>query len=763
MKILKSGFFLTLILSLIVLEVFYGKLLNHCNTVYFADGGDTLQVYYTSLYHLTQDKSYFHIAGMNYPYGENIFFTGGHMPIIILLKLTNNIVDLSGYAVGIINLVMLLSMTICALYIYLIFREFSLPQIYSSFAAVGIAFLSPQMQRLGTTLSYEFFVPMYMYLLVKFYKKPSFKKSIIIGIIALLAVATHAYLFLFFCFLALFYWAILFFSEGNNFSKIGFVVKHFSVQMIAPYAFFNILLYFTDSVNDRTQYPWGFFEYLSSWSAVFFPFGKPYQDVVGHFFTPPAPPSWEGITYIGAFAVCSFIALIIMFLVKVLRRDFKQIAAVTNQKMLNIFFWASLAALLYSFGYPFIWNKNFFIQHIGPLRQLRALGRFSWLFFYVMNIVAFYNLYYWLGNRNKVLKYSLIGISFLVIFTDAYYYVRGWEDCLDKTIKELADTQNNLPEDKWLKDLNTRQYQAIIPLPYFHVGSEDIDFREEDMLKYTFIVSLKSGLPTTAVRLGRTSLSQTFKNVCLVLEPYRKLQILKDFPDMKPFLVLAKPDKINYREKHLLSLCKFLLSTPDYSVYELQYSMLQHYSDSLFAQTSSELGESKTYKVGNYLSTDSLINFIHMDYEDKPDSIAYQGKGAYSGNIVDYNVLYEGKIPNYKDSNYIYSFWIYDFTTDLYARSTIEVAVRDSADHIYRVDYANPLRIVKVLDGKWALLEHEVEIRHASDKIKITVWNPDLKKDRKIIMDEFWLKPVSTDIYLKAKEYIFKNNRYYRL
>lgn len=764
MKFFKSGFFLTLILSLIVLEVFYGKLLNHCNTVYFADWGDTFQAYYNSLYHITYDKSYFHNAGMNYPYGENIFFTGGHLPIVTLLKLINTVINTSAYTVGIINLAMLLSIVVCALSIYLIFKELSLPPVYSSFAAVGIAFLSPQMQRLGGTLSYEFFIPVFMYLLMKFYQNPSVKKSIVIGGFIFLGITTHMYLFLFFCFLALFYWTILFFSRETNFSNIRFVIKHFFLQMIVPYLLLNILLYLTDSVNDRTQYPWGFFEYLSSWAGVFFPYGKPYQNIVGHLYTPAQPPGWEGIAYIGAFAVCSFIALIVAFFLKILHGKFRELLAVTDKKILNIFFWASIAALLYSFGYPFIWNKSVFVHYIGPLKELRTLGRFSWLFFYVMNIIAFYNLYQWLRNKNKILRYGLILVCFTLFSVDVYSFINNQQNTLDTHIKELADTQNNLPENNWLKHINIHQFQAIIPLPYFHVGSENVwIYSNLDILKYVFIVSLKTGLPTTAVWSSRTSLSQTYKNIELILEPYRPLQYINDLPDEKPFLVMAQPDKINKMEKYLLSKCKFLLQTPDYSLYKLSYSTLQHYTDSLYINTEKEFRKAKTYPIDNFYSTDSIKNFIHYDYEDQPNPISYNGKGAYTGNYSNYNVLYEGTIPDYKDSNYIFSFWMYDFTTDLYPRGTVEVALRDSTGKLYKMDYTGPLHMLKALDGKWALLEQEVKIKHASDKIKITLWNTDVEKGKKVVIDEFWLKPASTDIYRETANYIFKNNRYYKL
>lgn len=762
MKIFSKGFILTFIFSLILLCVFYGNLLVHCNSVYFGDSRDALESYYTALYHLRYDTSYFHQGGMNYPYGENIFFTGGHIPIIFCLKLLNHIVNVSGYAVGIINISMLLSIVLCALAIYLIFHEFSLPPVYSALAATGIAFLSPQMQRLGGTLAYEFLIPFFMYLLIRFYKKPSLKKSILIGIYTFFALTFHLYFFSFFCFLAFFYWAVLFFSGEKDFSKIEFAAKHLFLQIILPFILLNILLAITNHVNDRTQYPWGFFVYTSSWAGVLYPFGKPYE-AIARILCKPHVPEWEGVSYIGATAVCAFFILIIVSLLKIFKKNIPGIFAITDQKIINIFFWASIAALLYSFGYPFIWKKTFFIHYIGPLKEIRALGRCAWLFYYVMNIVAFYSIYHWVKNRHKILKYTLIPISLIVLFTDVYFYVNHYEDSLNSPIDELADTQNNLPANAWLKDIDLKKYQAIIPLPYLNVGSENVWIDgESDLLKYVFIASLKSGIQTTAVILSRTSLRQTYKNISLLLEPYRKLEILKDLPNMKPFLVMVQPDKINKKEKYLLSKCSYIMETPHYALYELPYSVLQHYTDSLYINTENEFRKAKTYAIGDYYSTDSVKDFIHCSYDEMPDSITYIGDGAYCGDINKYNVLYEGSVPTYKDSNYVLSFWMYNFTTDLYPRSTIEIALKDSAGKLYKVDYTAPLHMLMALDGKWALLEHPLEIKHPSDKIKITLWNEDLGKNHTVIIDELWLKPASTDIYRQGKKFIFKNNRYYK-
>jgi hypothetical protein len=70
-----KGVWLTLFFALIILIIFFGKILKHPNQVYFSKNGDGLQSYYTTIYHIKYDSTYSHFQGMNYPYGEHVMFT----------------------------------------------------------------------------------------------------------------------------------------------------------------------------------------------------------------------------------------------------------------------------------------------------------------------------------------------------------------------------------------------------------------------------------------------------------------------------------------------------------------------------------------------------------------------------------------------------------------------------------------------------------------------------------------------------------------
>ena len=175
--VFERGFLLTLSLSIFFLVWGYGKLLEYPNSKYFGANGDGLQAYYGAVYHVKHDPTYWRSQGMNYPYGEQVFFTGGQPLVANVIKLVSHVIDISDYTVAILNLIMLFSIVLSALCIYLIFKQLKLPWIYSAMVAVAIAFLSPQTERLGGhySLTYQFAIPLFILALMKFYENPSTK------------------------------------------------------------------------------------------------------------------------------------------------------------------------------------------------------------------------------------------------------------------------------------------------------------------------------------------------------------------------------------------------------------------------------------------------------------------------------------------------------------------------------------------------------------------------------------------------------------
>ncbi|MEO6904266.1 MAG: hypothetical protein ABI315_14095 [Bacteroidia bacterium] len=759
--IFEPGFLLTTLFAFSCLLFFFGKLLEHPNQTYFGAGGDGFQAYYNAIYHVKYDVSYWQFNGMNYPYGEQVFFTGCQPLVTNILKLFHIV----NYTVGIINIIMLFSIVLSALFLYFIFKHLHLPYLYAAIAATAIAFLSPQIDRLGGhySLTYQFSIPLFLLLLLKFYKSPTLKKSFIIALLIFFMAGTHFYFYGLFAIISVFYFVVLFCCKEGQFSNLKFTLKHFFIQLIFPFILIQILILLIDRVDDRTHLPYGYFEYISNMAGVFFTQGRLYSPVFEFLFKPNYP-EWEGWAYIGIVSVIVSIFLLLFPLWVFYKRQ-QSVFLANDNKIIIAFLTAAIVASLLAFGYPFtIKHFEFLFDYAGPLKQLRGIGRFTWIFYYVINIIAFYMIANWASKQKIVLKFIIMSLPLVLVCYDAYTMSRGKQDNWNNRITRLEDKKNELKEDQWINAIDTKDYQALIMLPYLHIGSENIWInKESEITKDVFIASIKTGLPIVNVFLSRTSLSQTYKNIQLIKEPYRKLEIIADFKNTKPFLVFVRENELNEDEKKFLTNCKKIKQTPEFSIYEIQVDTLKNLSTNLYLTAKNILDKSKTYVVDGFNYTDSIKTFFYNEYEENLNPHSYEGKGCYEGKIKEYNVIYKGTLPNYKDKNYTLSFWMDDFTADVYPRTLVELAFADSIGKVYGSDYFNPGNAFCVINGNWALIERKFKLKNKSDILTITLWCDKITDAKKLLrIDNLLIKPEGAMFYKNiSDQHITVNNRTY--
>jgi hypothetical protein len=397
---------------------------------------------------------------------------------------------------------------------------------------------------------------------------------------------------------------------------------------------------------------------------------------------------------------------------------------------------------------------------------MRGLGRFAWLLFYSLNIFAAW--YYFsavsrLGKKWLTIVLCLVPLA--ILYYDAYYHVLPVSQAVANEIPQLADRENKTEDNAWLKDLDTKKYQAIIPLPYFLQGSENIGYEPSNkvIVMQAYIASMKTGLPITAAILSRTSLHQTFENIPLILEPYRPLEFVKHLPNKKPFLVLARRNEITEpTQNNLLTKTRFVKYAAHFEVLELPYEALATYSDSLYEKANAEMSQKQLFDVDGWKSTTNRKDFVYRSFDDINPGEGYRGTGAHVGKIKEYNNLFSDTIPGgVGGQKYVMSFWMNDYQKDLYPRTTLEVAYIDSASgQVYGSYWTNAANI-KALDGQWALVELNLQPNHGHDKVLITLFHQFIIDDSRLVLDEFMIRPDNVDLYRVMPEGIIKNNRYY--
>jgi len=732
MENFRKGILLTLVLSVAVLYIFLGPLMKDPNNVYFSASGDGLKSYASSIYHLHHDSTLFRANIQNYPYGEMAFFADCQPMITIPVKMMSQIgIDVRPYVVGIINMSMLLSIVLAAFFIFLIFTELKISWWFAAIAAVGISMLSPQIGRLGGhfSLSHLMWLPMLIWLLMKFDRNKSYILSFLIGLTTFMAAGMHMYFFALFGFLFLFYWFFILYNSEMKVKDYNWIL-HVFIQLIVPLILVQILSGFNDTVTDRTTHPWGLFAYKAHPASVFLPIQKPYADIL-KFIGIPQNYEWEAYAYIGLVALIGFIAGIYQMIIRIKHKQ--PWWKVSENKLITIFFWASVASLLLSFSIPFNLGLTFLLDYLGPIQQLRALARFSWLFYYLINLLVFIGIFH-LMKRGILMKLIAIS-SLLFLLYDGYLNIKVYAPTLNNRIAELEDRDNATPDNAWVSLVNPEDYQAVLPLPYFHVGSENVWLESKcDILKQSLIVSLKSGLPSMGVALSRTSLSQTYKSLELTCNPVAPYRIVNDLSNKKPLLLVVDPcNNLNQAEKNLVSHSELIWQGPKFSLFSLQVAQLD--SIALNGQKSFD-NEMASLRDGQVDST-QVIYF--NGFEASPADGAFSGSGAFAGNLGDWSHPLSEKLKKGMPGDSCeLLFWVKGYEKDLFARSIFEFVQKDG-EQVVEYKYDQLQHFYCGFKDDWMRIRIPFILKSENDMVMLAIRNTDLK-NFPLVLDEIIIR-----------------------
>ena len=747
----------TVIVSTILLFVFFGNILTSPNYTFFSGDGDGLKSTFGSYYHLQYDKDYWKTYSMNYPYGESVLFTGGQPLIINILKWLSGFgFDFSKQLTGILNVWMLMSIVWAAFFLFLLLRDLNLPWYYALIVANIIVFLSPQLDRFGGhyNLAYVYFLPLYLYLLKRFFDRPSYKLSFVIALVSLLALGTHAYFFALYIFGIFFLLLYGFLYKKKRFGKIIPLILHLLIQIVLPFILFNLMT--LSYPSDRSVFPWGFFAMRSFPEAVFLPNGKPYASFLNF-----PHLKWEGIAFVGMVSTIVTILLIYIYIKKSIKQDSEKIILIDNS-FLKAILLGAVVALFISFAYPFKWFMEDLLKYTGPFKQFRAIGRFSWLFYYVINIIAFYLVWNFYKDKKNFWSKTILILAVLWGSYDAYLNVRTKSNTLSNRIVSLEDTQDSLPVNRWIKEINTDNYQAILTVPYFHVGSEVYWIgQSSEAIKNSFIVSWKTGLPLISVMLSRTSISQTLKSLAFYFEPLSAYQIIKEFPNKKDLLLLKQKNAIlNENERRFISYAVSVNDNENYMVYSLPLDSIEKLYSDYQKNIARQCLDTNLFSDGLFLLADSCEKYIFESFGNTiPD--LNRSETIKTMSALKPGIIYE--TPLFNDTSVLkISFWMKDLNKDLIPRSMIHVKIKGKSG-VFDTKYAVSIfKIVKYVDSQgWGLVEFEYKPNTHKEFIRLEITN-NLVTGGTFSIDDVLIRPKDSDVFFVAANSFFKNNRYIR-
>lgn len=578
----KLYLFIAVIVSLGVTIFTFSQAIFSPSGIMFSAEGDGAKNYYTVMYHvLYGDGIWF--DGMNYPYGEHMVFTDAQPVFSIFLATVNNYFSLNPLAV--MNLCMATGFFLGIIYVWKILLRFNVHPLWATAAAVLIVAMSPQQFKLGGhfSLAYFFVLPVVFYynLLWMQTRKPVYLWALFSATIIFTFI--HLYFALMIClWLALYALGYFLFYKTTLKAKVKHVVP-LLLSGIVPVLLFQVFMILTDPVSDRPSYPYGARAHGTSLQDIFTSFLSPFSLWISrHYDIGTLSGGNEGYAYIGLAPILILSAGLLWWITTIIRS--RQIRLRTSDSN-SLGTWIFVAAGMLVFGSAIIFIKCFTcLDHASFIKQFRAIGRFSWGYYYIAAIAAVVMLYRWLNillqRQKKIIAWTLVLVLLGVWVAEAIPFINMTRQrAIDGELQYNRFYKIN--GEEWTQFLGQRGYtsdsfRALYVIPYFHIGTEKLGLvtASYDLPMTAFSTSLLLHLPMMNVMMSRNSWSQAFEQVKVSGGPFTQKKVLRS-GDNRPLLVIHPAAvRLNKDEEYLLSSAEKLGNLDGNDIYSLRTDVL---------------------------------------------------------------------------------------------------------------------------------------------------------------------------------------------
>lgn len=758
----------TPLIALIIIAIvfsfgFYGKLLLHPDAYLFSADGDGLKNYFTYNYQIRNNNSFINFEGMNHPYGEHFLYTDSHPVFVMLLKpLAEFFPSLAMHSTGILNFIMIISVLLTFITVYFLLLELNIRPWFSLLFSIGITMLAPQIFRLGghLALSYSVAIPFSWLLLIRSLKNPSRK-----GLPWLLLINNlwwffiHAYLGMIITFFLLMIVLFSYFTTRDRSGKLPAFLRQ-PGALILPVVVFYLFVKFTDTHTGRTANPSGFFLYVAEADDVFVPNHPPLRPWLDEITGNGIRQQWEAWSYVGLFTALLTLFFVFAALTSLVRRKPTLLSRFFGSRYLNMSLLAAFVVLLFAMAVPFR-QIPALVDALPVLKQFRALGRFTWPFFFVSTAFSA-----WVVNqvyvtaasgRQRIAAIVLALAAGVMNVAEALPYHR--EMAYNITRSSNLFLRENLSEafNAAIDAVNPEEYQAIVALPFFYQGSESYSRPgQETTTRLATLLSYHTGLPMVNANLTRTSVQESKNIVQMVSPDYYEKAIAADLTDTRPFLVITTTDPLTAYEGMLLKKCSPVTGNPEVSLWKLPLN-------SLFSSTEREVyagflnQKTALQQLNGFYVTDS--GFLYYDsFEKQSAAKVFRGSGGFEGPKKGKNVLAEFAPGTFlKDKTYHLSAWMYNGHPDalnLYFRFMVEEYDEKQGTWTQTTCFPDQS---ETINGNWSLAEIPFRVSSPGNRIYIvTIGARDARGP--VYIDDLLIREEAMDVYREEGDFLFFNN-----
>ncbi|MBK9628176.1 MAG: hypothetical protein IPO56_10880 [Flavobacteriales bacterium] len=732
----------------LLLFIFYRSVLLSPNAVLSTQSGDGLKNYYTLVQHAHGSGNFWNMNGMNHPYGEHVVYTDGHPWLSAALRSLKPVFpDIADYSVGILNMLMVLGMPLCAFVLFALFRSFDVRPWLAAAGAFGITVLAPQTNRIGghLGLSYSVFIPLTWYVLVRIERdRRWFSWASVLCIIQLFWWATHPYIgAMASLFAGLFCGAMVWIKRTER-----TMLRRWSVAFVLacalPMLLFRTTVGLTDHHKGRSEHPSGFFNYTAEPDDILLPSAPPLRPVLDRLTNGGIRTQWEAQAYVGAGSTLVLLSWAFI----AMRRRMQRRKGEPLPVALRGAWWSSLLLLLFAFCIPF---KDFpeLLDHLPILEQFRATGRFTWPFYFVITVTALFLLDKWTRNAwwNGKVAFAtglalLLPLSWVIEGASAHVVGKGFDGSPNVFSRKHSP---QAMRELWERQEHTT-YQAILPMPYFNFGSESFTRPSLDgITRAALSTSQALRLPILGSILSRVSVPESRSLTQLVSQSWYHKPVADLLRKDQPFLIVRSDEALTANEAKIIGRAHPIDSIDGIRLYRISH-------DELFTDHSAEVLENfqrlrpALDERNGYLIAGDAPFFTVQEFEDRPATITKRGSGAFSTAKKGVHVVAELELKGiHQGDELVLSVWMFNGAPEaLNMGLRLEVA-QAMPDGTEQVDIGIPNE-TETIDGDWSMLEFTVVARTNDPLWTVRTVCRD-RLDRTLILDDLVIRPAGCTIY----------------
>ncbi|MBA3828298.1 MAG: hypothetical protein H0X33_05130 [Taibaiella sp.] len=503
----------------------------HPANIIFFSSGDGLKNYFTLLSYIKEPLTADGLLKYNsfsYPFGDYVYYTDNTPLFSIPFRwYCHHISDVSAYTLPVYNTIVILNVILCGFLLLYVLRYLLKENFLSFIMAIILSWANIMLLRItngnySLSLSSLIIVPMCLMIMWDMHKNNSLRLASIfftIIIFTFLAFLAHGY----YLAIIMVFAGAMFFFYGIQYRKDRIGKISIAVAVIYPILSLGFTLWILKHTDQylhlRKATANGYYYnqkiYLnalithSSVEKIFFPVSatNPINDM-------------EKQGYLGNIALY---ALPIILIVAMCYRAYRpyilsKLKTVLQHKLILTLLAGATITLFVAMGEHAQLSVNdsegmVFINPLNPflylhyitnrVEQFRSLARFVWPFIFCFNIAIVYLINLFFQDANRKRKTLILVLILFFGGTELVDYVGYNQDCAGRDNDlDTAHINTFIP-----LHINFSNYQAILPIPFYLVGSEDYDYTLNDndpWSNYTFRLSLYSKLPLMSCKMSRT-------------------------------------------------------------------------------------------------------------------------------------------------------------------------------------------------------------------------------------------------------------------